>query len=335
MSGPTADAAARAARRIATGYWSAGVLYVLARFRIADLLSGEPRSTEQLAEGAGVRADVLGRFLRAAVFLDVLVDCGNGTFRLTKLGQVLRGDVAGSVRDNVISVARWQRDAWHHDALEAALTGPGPGGWHAVHGRPFFDWLTDNPAEMAIFQGGMTARHASEPAAFVAAWDFSACRTVIDVGGGEGALLAAVLAAAPAAEGVLLDLPAAIARAPDLPRCRCIAHDFFHPFPVSGDLILLKRVLHDWNDEAAVRILANARSALLPGGCIVVLDGMLRSDGSPDPLALLDLHMLLLVGGRQRTQQEFASLFRQARLTLTQVRRLGPELAAIQADAAT
>jgi hypothetical protein len=137
---------------MASAYWVSGTVYVLARFGIADHLAaaGGACDVATLAERAGVRADPLRRFLRAGASLGLLASDEEGRYRLTALGEALRGGGPGSARDTVVSVGRWQRDAWRHDALEAALTGPGPGGWRAVHGEPWFDWLSARPEEMAI-----------------------------------------------------------------------------------------------------------------------------------------------------------------------------------------
>jgi SAM-dependent methyltransferase len=326
--------------RMASAYWVSGVVYVLARFNIADHLAaaGEPCGAAALAEKAGVRADPLGRFLRAGASLGLLASDGEGRYRLTPLGEALRGDLPGSARASVVSIGRWQRDAWRHDALDAALVGPGPGGWRAVHGEPWFDWLAARPEEMAIFQKGLGSRFAREPAAFAAAYDFARFRTAMDVGGGNGKLLSAVLAAAPHLEGVLLDLPAALAAAArgeggPLPRTRFVAHDFFQPFPARADLILMKRVIHDWEDPEAVRILSHARAALEPGGRVVVLDAVVEGGDAPDPTKLLDLHMMLLPGGRQRSREEFAALFEAAGLRLVGLRPVLPDLAALEGSA--
>ena len=326
--------------RMASAYWVSGVVYVLARFDIADHLAraGQPCDAAALAARAGVRADPLGRFLRAGASLGLLASDGKGRYQLTALGEALRGDLPGSAHDTAVSMGRWQRDAWRHDALEAALTGPGPGGWRAVHGEPWFDWLAARPEEMAIFQKGMGSRFAREPAAFVAAFDFPRFRTVMDVGGGNGKLLSAVLNAAPHLAGVLLDLPAALEAAErgeggPLPRTRLVAHDFFQPFPIHADLILMKRVIHDWEDPEAIRILSHAQAALEPGGRVVVLDAVVEEGDAPDPTKLLDLHMMLLPGGRQRSREEFAALFEAAGLRLVGLWPILPDLAALEGSA--
>jgi SAM-dependent methyltransferase len=333
------DSPRAAVLALATGYWRSGVVYALARFNVADLLAEAPRDAAWLAARTGLLADPLARLLRAAASLGLLASDAAGAYRLTPLGQVLRSDVAGSVRDNVVSVAGVQREAWRADALEAALMGPGPGGWRHVAGAAWFDWLAGQPDAMATFQRGMRARHAHEPEAVARALDLAGHRTVMDLGGGNGLLLSAVLAAAPHVSGVLLDLPGAIDAASrgeggPLPRCRLVAHDFFRQLPVCADLILLKRVIHDWDDAAALRILTHARDALEPGGSVIVLDALLQPGDAPDPVKLLDLHMLLLPGGRQRGEAEFRTLLASAGLRLRSVRQLLPDLAALTAEAA-
>lgn len=333
------DSPRAAVLALATGYWRSGVVYALARFDVADLLVEAPRDAAWLAQRTGLLADPLARLLRAAASLGLLASDEVGAYRLTPLGEVLRSDIPGSVRDNVVSVAGVQREAWRADALEAALTGPGPGGWRHAAGAPWFDWLAEHPDAMANFQRGMRARHAHEPALVAQALDLASHRTVMDLGGGNGLLLSAVLAAAPHLSGVLLDLPGAIEAAArgeggPLPRCRLVAHDFFKPLPACADLILLKRVIHDWDDAEARHILRHASDALEPGGSVVVLDALLRPGDAPDQVKLLDLHMMLLPGGRQRGEAEFRALFAAAGLRLQAVRTLAPDLAMLRAEAA-
>jgi SAM-dependent methyltransferase len=327
--------------RLATGYWATGVVWALARFAIADCLAAAPQAPDVVAATLGLRPDPLARLLRAAASLGLVASDAAGRFGLTATGQVLRGDAPGSIRDNVISVAGIQREAWRHDALEAALAGPGAGGWPHVAGARWFDWLETRPEHAAAFQRGMQARHAHEPAAIVAALDLQRHRCVLDLGGGDGQLLAAVLGAAPHLSGILLDLPAGIAAARrgaagSLPRCRLVAHDFLQPLPgeVRADLILAKRVIHDFDDAEARTILAHATAALDPGGRIVVLDAVLAPGDAADPVKLLDLHMLLLLGGRERDAEGFSRLFAAAGLRLVALRPVLPGLAAIEGEAA-
>lgn len=218
--------------------------------------AARPCDAAELAEKAGVQADPLRCFLRAGASLDFLAPDGEGRYRLTPIGEMLREVFPDSAHHTAVSIGRWQRDAWRLDALEAA---------------------------------------------FIAAYDFTPFRIVMDVGGGNGKLLSAVLAASPHLKGILLDLPGHAGGCrtwrvwSDIscasPRVRPLS-----VFPDRAGLILMKRVIYDWEGLEAVRILSHARAALEPRGRVVVLDAVIQEDDAPDPVKLLDLHMMLLPG---------------------------------------
>ena len=172
-----------------------------------------------------------------------------------------------------------------------------------------------------------------------AAYDVRRLGVVVDVGGGHGSLLSAILARHPEVEGVLFDLPDGVAAAEaglggPLPRCELVAGDFFESVPAGGDIYLMKKVLHDWSDDDAVRILANCRRAMAPGGRVLVAETVIPPGNAPDPIKVMDVNMLVVTGGRERTADEFAALFARAGLTAGRVSPAGPRISLLEAFAA-
>ena len=198
--------------------------------------------------------------------------------------------------------------------LDAVRTGTTA--FERVHGERFFEHLEGDPDRAAVFQESMAARSEREARDVVAAYDFGGVRRLVDVGGGRGILLAAILRAAPALRGVLLDRPAAIQEARRRldadglgDRAECVAGDFFAAVPDGADAYLLSRVLHDWDDADAVRVLTTCRAAMGEGARLLVVEAILprRAKEAPDAIRM-DLHMLMLLGARERTEEEYRRL---------------------------
>jgi hypothetical protein len=193
--------------------------------------------------------------------------------------------------------------------------------FEAAHGRSIFEHLADNPAEAASFQASMSARVARDAAAIVACFDFGKFSTVVDVGGGRGTFLAAVLDATPGLEGVLFDRPEVVEGA-GMP---AVGGDFFDEVPSGADCYVLSRVVHDWDDAAAVAILRTCRRAMPTSGTLLLIEALLPERAVDSPAAVrMDLHMLALVPGRERTEAELAQLLRAADLDLVEVTPADP-----------
>jgi hypothetical protein len=185
--------------------------------------------------------------------------------------------------------------------------------FEVVHGEPFFTHLAARPADSAAFQASMAARSAQEAAAVVAAYDFRRFRRLVDVGGGPGVLLRAVLAATPGLDGLLFDRPEVV-RTATLPAA---AGDFFTSVPGGADAYLLSRVLHDWDEDDALRMLRTCRAAMNPHATLLIVEAVLPRRAADDPAAVrMDLNMLMLLHGRERTEAEYAALLDAAGLTL-------------------
>ncbi|HYY59840.1 MAG TPA: methyltransferase, partial [Burkholderiales bacterium] len=278
------------------------------------------------------------RLLRALSTVGIVTEPSRGRFTLTPLGRLLSTHAPSNTRTTAIFLNDYFADMWMH--LDDALAGERTA-FEALKGRPFFDWLAAHPDEARRFNRMMLEVHGPETPAIVAAYDFSAFEHVVDIGGGNGSLLSAVLASYPKLRGTLFDLPEAIAAAKrgeggPLPGVSFASGDIFTtPAPEGGDLYLVRHLLHDYEDRDCVGILANVRRAMRPQARVLVLEAPLPSDDSPGPGRWLDLQVMLLCGGRERTVEEYAGLFEQAGLRLARtIPTRHPAMTIIEAVAA-
>jgi hypothetical protein len=295
-------------------------IHVAAELGLADVLARGAADIDTLARAVDADSAALFRLLRALCSLGLISE-RDGIYKLTAMGHVLRDDVPGSLKPFALLLggAPWWR-AW--GALAHAVR-RGEGAFDATHGIGYFDFLAAHPDEARKFRAFMASIAGMNAGAIVPAYPFGRFRTVVDVGGGGGHLLAAILAAAPAARGVLFDLPGA--EPESLPeavagRIEVVAGDFFRAVPGGGDLYLLQQVLHDWSDDDARRILVNVRAGMPPGATLLVIDAVIEPGNQPSFNKFTDLHMMVLSqGGRERTAAEFDALFRSAGLRLARI----------------
>ena len=307
--------------------WQARAVYAAAELGLADLLAKGERSTEDLAHETGTHAPSLYRLLRALASCGLVTETARNRFAATPLGDALRDGAPGAARATILTIAgSWQWKAWDH-FLHALRTGES--GVQASFGKSLFDFLAGEPVHSARFNEAMVGMHGAVAPAVVAAFDFSRFRSVVDVGGGKGALLAAILKAHPALRGVLFDLPetgedagAYLAAAALGARCAFEAGDFFQAVPAGHDAYLLAHVLHDWNDDQAIAILRKCREAIPAGGRLLIIEAVLPDGDAPHHGKLMDLLMLTVTGGVERGADQFASMltrsgFRLAKVHLT------------------
>jgi hypothetical protein len=308
-----------------TGCWISQALYVAAKLGIADLLQEGPQSCARLAEATQTHAEALYRVLRALASVGIFAEDEAGHFRLTPLADLLRTDAPGSLRAFAIMLGapeHWR--AWE-GVLHSVRTGQ-PAFDH-VFGIPLFEYFPTHPEAARIFDDAMTSRSAQENTAIVAAYAFTAAHTVVDIGGGQGTLLASILEIHPHARGVLFDLPHVIAsartrieRAGQAARWEYVAGDFFAAVPAGGDCYLLKKVIHDWDDERAQRILTNCRTAMAGTGRLLLIEPLIPPGNEASFNKLLDLLMLVWnAGGRERTEREHQGLLAAAGFRLSRV----------------
>ena len=312
-------------RNLAIGYWASRLVHVAAKLRLADLLKGGSRTVEDLASAADVQPVPLYRLLRALASLGIFAESKGRRFKLTPLAATLQTGVPNSMHAWAMMVNEpWMWDSWKQ-LLSGVKTGEMP--FLKAHGMPIFQYLEHHPEDLEVFGESMSSLSQAENPAIAAAYKFPKGRTLVDVGGGHGSLLAAILKANPSLKGVLFDQSAVIARAENdkhitakgiAQRCRLESGDFFEGVPKGGDAYIMKYILHDWNDDECVKILANCRAAMNEKGKVLVVDNVVSAGNDPSWGKLLDIQMLI-IGGRERTKQEFATLFASAGLKLTRI----------------
>jgi SAM-dependent methyltransferase len=307
-----------------TGYWVSQAVGVVALLGVPDQLGDGPRHSDELARAVGADPGALYRVLRLLASLGVFTEVTPCSFGLTPLGETLRSDVPGSVRNFAITeTAPGHWLPWGR-LSESVRTGQ-PMAREAL-GVELFDWYAQNPEEAGYFTAAMGNLSALAASELVRVFDVSAVRTVADVGGAHGVLLAAVLRANPAARGILFDLPHVIATAEEAlaaeglsQRCELVSGDFFEAVPEGADLHLLKQIVHDWDDVRATQLLRTCHRALAPGGTLLLVEMVIPSDNRPSPAQAMDLNMLVLLGGRERTEEEYRQLLQAAGFRLERV----------------
>jgi hypothetical protein len=323
-----------------TGYWISQLVFVAAKLNLADELAAGPRSVTALAKKVGADPGALKRVLRALASVGIFAETPNGHFRLTPLAATLRGDVRGSLKQFAsMMVEGYNWVAWQ-DLLGGVRSGALP--FDRVHGKPIFDYLRDHPADDHIFSASMASISGPENMAVARAVDFDRFRTLVDVGGAHGHLLATVVGRHRRVRGILFDQPQVVAGAADsgfitapklAGRITVQSGNFFNEVPPGADAYLMKYIIHDWNDEQCAQILSNCRRAMAPGGRVLVAEHVIRPGNAPDWGKMLDINMLVLTGGRERTKQEFAALFRRAGLRLARVHKTAAALSVLEAVA--
>jgi hypothetical protein len=321
--------------RMVNGMMVSQVLHVIATLGVADLLAAGPRTSEDLAPVVHAIPRPLYRLMRAAASLGVLAEDETGAFCLTPLGQYLRTDHPQSVRGWAVYAgdpAFW--GTWQH--LRHAIT-TGESEFDHLHGMPFWQYLVGHPDTGAAFNDAMSSRSLEQRDALVAAYHFGAARTVVDVGGGRGALLSAVLAANPGTRGILFDqvhvvdgAEQTLREAGVADRCSVVGGSFFEAVPGGGDVYLLKLIVHDWSDERALAILRTCRRAMMPDAKLLLAERVVAPGSVADPAKLADLTMLIMHGGQERTEVDFAALYTAAGFRLTRVIPTNSELSLIE-----
>jgi ubiquinone/menaquinone biosynthesis C-methylase UbiE len=306
--------------RVAVGIWKARALYAAAQLGLPDQIAAGHDTVEKLARATGTHARSLHRLLRALAGLGALTESTPGRFALRPLGAALKTGAPG--RAIMLTLAGdWQWKAW--DGLLFSLRTGAPA-LHKVFGKSLFDYLDANPEDGALFNQAMVGIHGPDGDAMTAAFDFSSIKSVVDVGGGTGKLLATLLNANAHLRGVLFDLPDTVAQAKRhiaslglSQRCDLIAGDFFEQVPKGHDAYVLAHVLHDWTDGQAIEILRNCRKAIAPGGRVLILEAVLPEGDTPHEGKLMDLLMLTITGGVERTADQYAALLAAANFRLT------------------
>lgn len=314
-------------RRLLCGHMVSQALFVAAELQVPDLLADGPKGADELAEQTTCHAPSLRRLLRALAAFRIFLEREDGSFELTPLGATLRSDVPHSARATAIMFGAEHARSWV-ELVHSVRTGETA--FDHIYGMGLFDYAAKHPRMAEIFNRVMTQSSTFMASDIVDSFDFAPYRTIVDVGGGHGQLLASILKTNVAGNGILFDLPQAVEEAGSLieaegvaDRCELAAGNFFERVPKGGDLYILKSIIHDWDYEHSVKILTNCRRAMNAGGTLLVIERVMPDRVIPDPelewTALMDLNMLVVAGGRERTESEYRQLFEAAGFSLTRM----------------
>lgn len=298
------------------------LIHAVTVLNIVDCIAQGEHSVDALAEKAGVDADILYRVMRTLSGIDIFSETGGRQFALTPQAELLRSDVSGSLRNFVLYLgAQWHYRTWNH-FLETLRSGETS--FDLAFGEPFFEHLQGNAERAANYNNVMTDHSVMNASQLAESYDFSQFDTLMDVGGGHGLLLLEILKANPALQGIVFDMPGVSLEAGNLfekagvgDRASLIEGSFFNDLPRGADGIIMKSIIHDWNDEKSRRILQNCRDAVGPDGKVLLCEFVLPEINQHSFANFLDLEMLVISGGQERSESEFRKLFDSAGLVLT------------------
>jgi len=305
------------------GYQTSQMLYVAAKLKIADLLADGPRTTADLAAASGAHEDTLYRLLRTLASAGVFTEDQGKLFRLNAAAEHLRSGTPGSLRVGAEIVGEeWMWRPWG-DLLQSVKTGQTA--FDRLYGKGTFDWFAEHPDAGRLFDAGQAQLTSAAARAVIEALDLSRARRIVDIGGGEGTLLAAALRANATAAGVLFDLEKVVEGARGafdrslVARTEFVGGNFFTSVPSGGDLYLMKSILHDWNDADCQRILTVTRKSMPATARLVVAEDLVCAPNQPCPAKQRDINMLVRTGGRNRTEQEYRDVLTRGGFRTTRV----------------
>ncbi len=318
-----------------TGYWISQAIYAAAKFGVADHLKDGPRTIEQLAADTSTNADALYRLLRALASIGIFAEGPPRQFSLTPMAEALQSDIPGSKRALALMSGDEQFRAWAE--IDYSIQ-TGKKAFDKVFGKPIFEYLGDHLDKARIFDAAMVGIHGRESSAVHDAYDFSKIGTLADIGGGNGSQLIALLQSHPTMKGILFDLPHVIDRAKAQiesaglsNRCRLVAGDFFQNVPDGADAFFMRHIIHDWDDEKSLTILRNCHKAMPAHGKLLLVESVIPPGNEPFGGKFLDLVMLLIPGGKERTKSEYQTLFEKAGFTLSKIVPTSTEVSIIEA----
>jgi hypothetical protein len=306
-----------------SGFWISRCLYIAAKLGIADLLNDGPRTAEELAAVTQTHAPSLFRIMRALASVGIVRQTED-RFGNTPLLETLRSDIPGSMR----AFAMTELGEEHYPAWGELLFSVRTGGigFDRAFGMPVWEFFAKHPENARIFNDAMSGMTAHANEALHRAYDFSGITTLVDVGGGHGGLITSILKRNPQMRGILFDSPPVIEGAKSsvsesgvADRCQLIGGNFFESVPTGGDAIILKWIIHDWNDDQSIAILKNCHRALPEKGKLILVEAVVPSGNEFHFSKFIDLNMLIMTGGRERTEEEFRELYQAAGFKLTRL----------------
>lgn len=310
--------------QIISGFWISRAVYVIAKLGVPDLLKSGPKTAAELASATGTHAPSLFRILRALVSVGVLSSTEEGGFAQTPVSETLVTDAPGSLRWFAVSeLGQEHYPAWGN-LMHSVKTGEIA--FDNFFGADIWKYFQQNPEDAAVFNNSMTNVTAHTNEAITSLYDFSQFGTIVDVGGGHGGLITSILEKNPQVKGVLFDAAEVIEGArPKIEaagladRLETVAGDFFKSVPEGGDAYVMKWIIHDWDDEKSNTILRNIRSRMQPNGKLILVDCVVPETDEPHFSKFIDLNMLVMTGGKERTEKEFAQILEAAGFKLLRV----------------
>jgi predicted O-methyltransferase YrrM len=311
--------------RMIYGAVTTRLIAVVAELGIADLVSQAPRPVSELAEATSTNPDALHRILRTLAGVGVFTEVSARRFGQTPLSATLRTGASGSIRDAVLELGSAQTFGSLEGLMHTVRTGQPA--FEQAYGTDWWTYLGQRPRRAEVFNNAQNITARQVHALVLEPYDLRGARRLVDIGGGHGTLVAAMLGRYPDLCGVVFDRPAVVAGAQKVldaanvaERAEVIGGDFFDKVPAGGDVYLLSMILHDWDDQRAVAILANVREAMAPGARVLVIDAVIPQGDTPSVGKFVDIYMLVHFAGRERTEEEFAALFDAAGLRLVETR---------------
>ena len=310
--------------QIISGFWISRAVYVIGKLGIPDLLQSGPKTAEELAAATKTHAPSLFRILRALVSVGVLSSREGGRFGQTPLSETLVTDAPGSLRWFAVSeLGQEHYPAWGN-LMHSVQTGEIA--FDNFFGVDIWKYFNQNPEDAAVFNNSMSSVTAHTNEAIISLYDFSQFGTIVDVGGGHGGLITSILQKNPQVKGILYDAAEVIEGArPKIEaagladRVETVAGDFFKSVPAGGDAYVMKWIIHDWDDEKSNTILKNCRSQMPANGKLILVDSVVPETNEPHFSKFIDLNMLVMTGGKERTEKEFAQLLADAGFKLLRV----------------
>ena len=310
--------------QIISGFWISRGVFVIAKLGIPDILKTGPKTAAELASATDTHAESLFRVLRAMVSVGVLATDSENRFSNTPVSETLITDAPGSLRWFTISeLGQEHYPAWGN-LMHSVKTGEIA--FDNFFGNDIWAYFRNNPEDATVFNNSMSGITAALNESLRSVYDFSKFKTVVDVGGGHGGLIKEILKSNPNAKGILFDAAEVIngsrerlAEAGLSDRCEAVAGDFFKAVPEGGDAYVMKWIIHDWDDERAIKILKNCRAQMGPDARLIIVDCVVPETNEPHFSKFIDLNMLVMTGGKERTAKEFATLLEASGFRLLQV----------------
>ena len=309
---------------IAGGFIDSQVVYASTKLGIPDSLASGPRTAADLAKDVDANPDAVHRLLRAAATIGLFSLDSGGRFGLTSLSETLRSDAEPSMRPVVLMLG--DPSYWGPWAELTYSVRTGKQGAEKVFGKPMWEYMADNAEFDAVFNNAMTALTTLDWPTVAAVYDFTPFDTIVDIGGGHGQLLKLILDSAPDSTGILFEQESVIEQAAEflgecgsLPRCTLECGSFFDTVPLGADLYVMRRVIHDWDDEDAIAILSTIRRSIPDHGTLLIIESVVPQDNSPHFAKMLDLDMLIFAGGRERNEAQFRALLNRGGFEVSRV----------------